>query len=262
MNSTSVVSLDAAAAPQLTTPSRLARLFYPGAALVVLALMLIGFQQFYLHGRSYPDREIPPPIRGLIIAHGVTMSIWVLLFVVQPLLIASGNFRVHQRLGVLGAVLAAVIFVLGWMTGVESTRIAPPDARIWGLTFKQFMAVPLMSIALFALLVATAVWQRRRPEIHRPLMLMATLVAIPAAVSRIDALNALYVGTVWERLFGPFFMTVVLGVILFGVKCALSRSFDRWFAAGLTGLIVSCALIMQIAPTAMWDRFASFVLGT
>jgi hypothetical protein len=93
------------------------------------------------------------------------------------------------------------------------------------------------------------------------MMMLATLSVLSAAVSRTDPLNSLYLGTVWERLFGPFFLTLVIGVLLLIIRCALTRSLDRWFAIGLGALIAASALIMQVAPTAAWARFTSMVVG-
>ena len=42
------------------------------------------------------------------------------------------------------------MIVLGLQLGIESTLISPPGLRIWGLTPKQFMAVPVISIMIFA----------------------------------------------------------------------------------------------------------------
>ncbi len=243
----------------LTIPHR-ARLFYSAAALMLLVLMLIGFQHFFLYGKAYPGRDIAPPIRILIILHGLSMSAWVMLFLIQPLLIVSRNHRIHRTVGKFGAALAACIFILGLHTGIEATRITPPDMVIWGLTAQQFMAVPIISIVIFAGYVTVGVWQRRRSEIHRPMLLLATLAAIPAAVSRIDAISTLYRGTVWETLFGPFFGTLIVGALLLCGKWLLTRSLDRWFAIGYAVLVFLSALIMQIAKTDAWDQFASFLL--
>lgn len=248
--------------PQVNRPtsSNRARLFYSGAAVLLLALTFLGFQQFYLHGKAYPGRELAPPIRTLIILHGACMSAWVLVFLIQPLLIAAGNRRVHMMLGRFGAVLAVCVVILGWRLGIESTLITPPDLRIWGLAPKQFMAVPIISIMIFAGFVIIGVWNRRQPEVHRPMMLLAALAAVPAAVSRIDPINALYHETVWEAVFGPFFATLVVGAFLLAMKWLLTRSLNRWFAMGYAGLVVSSALIIQLATTQAWDHFASFLL--
>lgn len=259
MNSSRILPFDIPQANKPTSSNR-AHLFYSGAALLLLALMFLGFQQFYLHGKAYPDRELAPPIRTLIILHGAGMSAWVLLFLMQPLLVVSGNRRVHMMLGRIGAVLAACIVILGFRLGVEATRISPPDMIIWGLTPTQFMAVPIISIIIFAGFVITGVWNRRRPEVHRPMMLLATLAAIPAAVSRIDSITALYHGTLWEALFGPFFGTLAVGTFLLALKWLLTRSVNRWFTLGYAGLVIFSVLIMQLATTSAWDQFASYLL--
>jgi hypothetical protein len=132
--------------------------------------------------------------------------------------------------------------------------------RIWGLTPKQFMAVPIIGISIFAGCVFVGVWNRRRPEAHRPIMLLATLAAMPAADSRIDFISILYHDTVWEKVFGPFFATLMVGVFLLITKWLVTRSLNRWFAMGYVGLVVSSALIMQLATTTAWDQFAIFLL--
>lgn len=227
---------------------------------MLLVLMFLGFQQFYLHGRAYPGRELTPPIRTLLILHGIGMTTWMLLFLVQPLLIVAGNRRVHMMLGRVGAVLAACIVILGLQLGIESARVNPPDMRLWGLAPKQFMAVPVISILIFAGFVFAGLWNWRRPELHRPMMLLAVLAVIPAAVDRIDAIQSLYRGTVWGTIFGPFFSMLVVGLFFLVVKRLLARSWDRWFAMGYAGLVVASALTMQLATMSAWDHFASFLL--
>jgi len=242
------------------SPNR-ARLFYFGAAVLLLALMFLGFQQFYLHGKAYPNRELAPPIRTLLILHGASMLMWVLLFLVQPLLIVAGNRRVHMMLGRIGAVLAAGIVILGYRLAVEATRIKPPEMRLWGLDPKQFLAISIISITVFAVFVSVGVWNRRRPQVHRPMMLLATLAVIPAALDRTEFITSLYAGTVWGAVFGPFFGSLVIGMFLLALKWRLTRSLNKWFAIGYAGLVFSSASIMQLATTRAWDQFASFLLG-
>jgi len=237
-----------------------ARLFYSGAALLLLVLMLLGFQQFYLHGRAFPNRELTPPIRTLLILHGIGMTSWMLLFLVQPLLIVSGNRRVHMMLGRAGAVLAACIVFLGLLVGIEAARVNPPDMKLWGLVPRQFMAVPVISILMFAGFAFAGIWNRRRPEVHRPMMLLAVLAVITAAIDRIDAIQSLYRGTLWGTIFGPFFSMLVVGLVLLFLKRLLTRSWDRWFAMGYAGLVIASALIMQVATTSAWDHVARLLL--
>jgi hypothetical protein len=241
------------------SPNR-ARLFYTGAAALLLVVVFIGFQQFYLHGKAYPKRELTPPIRTLLILHGCTMTGWMLLFLLQPLLIVFGNRRLHMILGRVGAVLAAGIVFLGLRVGIEAARVNPPSLKIWGLAPPQFLAIPIFTILIFAVFVIAGVWNRRRPEVHRPMMLLSVLAAIAAAIDRIDAIRSLYSGSVWGTIFGPFFGMLVIGLLLLIVKWLLTRSWDRWYATGYAGLVVSSALIMRLATTSAWNHFASYLL--
>lgn len=125
---------------------------------------------------------------------------------------------------------------------------------------KQFLVVPFSSILIFGILVTLGVLNRHRPLLHRPLMLLATLAVMPAAVSRIDVINHLYEQTVWQGLFGPYFGTLVLALLLLVLQRLLSRSWDRVFALGCAGLVAASALIMAVATTRGWDGFAGALL--
>ncbi|MCC7407070.1 MAG: hypothetical protein IT442_03305 [Phycisphaeraceae bacterium] len=243
--------------PSRVAPFKAARWFYPFTGVLMLAYTLIGFQLFYFHGQSYPGRPITPPIRTLVIAHGVAMAAWIILFILQPTLVAVNKRRVHMTLGWFGLALAAVILVLGLMIGVQSARVTPPEAMILGFNPKQFLAVPLLSVIFFAIMVGIGIWKRRRPEIHRVMMLTANLVIVSAALSRIDVLTHLYTGTVWDRLFGPFFTAVVTGAVLLLLRSVLIKSFDRWLAIGFVVLTAFSIFTVTLARTSAWDAFAS-----
>ena len=180
----------------------------------------------------------------------------------QPLLVGTRRKHWHMKLGVLGVALAAGIVVAGLRIGVQSIRwdAPPPGVLMFGLAPKDFMAIPILSILVFGLFVLIGVVNRRRPEVHRPMMLMASVSLIGAALARITVLNEFYAGTCWEVMFSGFFMEVIFGAILLLAKCIVSKSFDRWFAAAFTGLAVSSVAISLIARTQAWDQFATFLL--
>jgi hypothetical protein len=236
-----------------------ARLLYAAVAALLLVLTALGFQQFYLHGRAYPAHELPPPLKTILIVHGIAMTGWILLFLVQSLLIAGGSRRVHMALGWLGTALAACIVFVGLRVPLATTRIEP-DIVLWGLHRKQFTAIPMISVSLFGFFVALAVWQRKRAAIHRPMMLLATLSIIAAATDRITGVPALYGATIFGRIFGPFFPALVIGGLFLALKSALTRKFDAWLALGFTFLVLSSASIMVIAPSHAWETFITALL--
>lgn len=236
------------------------RWFYAAASLVLLILTFIGFRLFYLDGKAFPGRPLTPPIRGILIAHGVFMTAWMLLAVVQPALVAFGFKRCHRLLGRIAAFLTILLVLLGVRVSIEATRVNPPDMMMFGLTMKQFMAIPFLTILSFGGYVFFGVLYRKRPEIHRPLMLMASLTVVSAATGRMPALNAWYAGTWLEVLLTTYFATMAVGALMFAAKCAVSRRFDRGFAIAYGSILLTSVAISLIARTPVWNALAGFLL--
>ena len=92
---------------------------YIWAAVFVPIIVLAGFaRSYYLKGLFGT-----PALPGLLVhMHGIVMTSWVVLFVTQVWLVASRRIKVHQRLGVLGAILAAVVVVVGIATGIAGAK--------------------------------------------------------------------------------------------------------------------------------------------
>jgi hypothetical protein len=239
------------------------RYLYSCVAALLLVLMFLGFQQFYLHGRNVIGLELNPTVKASVIAHGVVATLWVMLFAVQPLLIASNRRRLHMTLGLFGVALAACLVPLMIWTSIAVAR-AQPETMRWGLNGLQFTALQFNSILTFSVFVTIGIVNRRRAEVHRPMMLLTTLTILGAATSRITALREfeLQVQNAWGPLLGPYLVVVMIGGLFLAAKTALTRSFDRWLAGGLAAFAITSALAMRIAPTATWERIAKLVMET
>jgi uncharacterized membrane protein len=241
-----------------TKPKR-DRLFYAGAAALFLVLMLLGFQKYYLHGKLADGSDIPAVRQTPLLLHAIAMSAWVVLFFVQSLLIAGGRRRVHMAIGRFGAVLAVTMVVLGAWVAIQRASLARPEDRSGFLTAKAFCLFALCSVVLFGVFVTVAVYSRRRPWIHRPMMLMATLIVLPAAIDRFEPIYGLYGGTVWEKAIGPHLSVFVIAALLLVVKWLVTRSFDRWFAIAYGSMVASLLLVWRVANTDAWERLAAQV---
>ncbi|MEX1117719.1 MAG: hypothetical protein WEB60_02900 [Terrimicrobiaceae bacterium] len=236
------------------------RYFYSIASILLLGLTMAGFQLFYFHGQAYPGRPLTPQTKHLVVIHAVAMSLWMVISVIQPFLVASGNRRKHMALGRIAAFIAVALVVLGLLLAIAACKVAPPGLMYGALTPRQFMAVPVLNIVMFALFVAAGVFWRKRTEIHKPVMFVATLTAVAAAISRTDFFNHLYADTVWEKIFGVFVFSVVIAGLFFAAKCIVFRRFDFWFAVSCGMMAIGFLIIAQIAPTPAWDAIAGFLL--
>ncbi len=241
-------------------PNRLPRYFYTVVCGMLLVFTFWGFHHFYTQGKAYPGRPIAPAAKTMIVTHAISMTLWMVLFFAQPLLIALKRHKVHMLMGKIGAVLATLIVVLGIMTGIHAVKATGPEMFIWGITYKQFLSVPILSIVGFGVYVALGVWKRRKPQFHRAMMLLATLSAMSAAISRIDALSNLYIGTIWMHAFGPFLFTLVFGAVIIPAKWLLTGKPDRIYNIGFATLVAMSLFIWQIATTPVWDTVADFLL--
>ncbi|MCB9858184.1 MAG: hypothetical protein H6818_21065 [Phycisphaerales bacterium] len=250
-------------APLATSSARVRtdRLFYPLAGILLMAIALIGFSDFYFHGRAFPNRPLTPPIRMLLIVHGIAQLGWLLLIVLQPALVAGRSLKMHMRIGRVGAIFALLLVTMGYFVGVGAARANPPELELFGMKPPQFLYVPLMTITIFGAMVALAVWQRKRPEIHRSLMLMGTIAAMSAAMGRIQWLNDFFAASVWFRVFGPVHSSVTLGLLLLAVRCLMIRRFDKWLAISLTAMSAVFVVMHQVSATGAWQGVARFLMG-
>jgi hypothetical protein len=189
------------------------------------------------------------------------MTLWMILFVVQTSLVATGNRLLHMRLGKFGVVVAVFTFIVGFQLAIASGRFNPPEVRIWDLSAKQFMAVSLFTVVFFAAMVAIGLWKRRKPAIHRTFMVLSMLSVMPPILDRIDPIKNLYINTVFGPLFGPFFSTFVLGLLILIVHWALTRKIDRVYAIGYAVFFVGGFISMRLAPTAFWERISNMLAG-
>jgi uncharacterized membrane protein YozB (DUF420 family) len=152
------------------------RLFFTGMALASALTLFLGFLPSYFHRSA----ELPS-LTLLYQLHGAFFTAWVALLVAQTALVAGHRTDIHRTLGVAGVVLAVVVFVVGVAVSVETLRRngGPP-----GGDPRRFFAIPVGDIIVFGALVSTAVVQRRHSEVHKRLMLLATLSLLTAAVGR------------------------------------------------------------------------------
>lgn len=158
--------------------ARRARSFHLGMSIAFLVTAFAGFAPtYFLRGLSHR-----PPLRPMLHVHGAAFTAWLVLLVVQATLVRAHRLDWHRRLGVLGAALATAMVPLGVMAALESARLgaAAGNAKAF-----RFLVFPLGQVAMFGVLFVAAIWQRRRPEIHRRLIILATTALMPPAIARL-----------------------------------------------------------------------------
>lgn len=231
--------------------------FYGRAAIALCVLIVVGFALFNILGIT--DITVMPRSAHL---HGVLMSSWVILFLVQNALGAGRNLSLHRKLGWLGAALAAASILAAWNTGFVTTALdrAPPIFYP-----PYFLALNLITPVLFGGMIIAAIANRKRTDWHRRLMLGALILVIEPALGRLGIIGtAVAMGgpenaipfLVPRPWFVPMLeMTVQVAIVL--AIMARDRSMRgsvhpalKWVLAAVVGLYAGNWLLAAVPPFA------------
>jgi hypothetical protein len=119
----------------------------------------------------------------LLHVHAVVFSLWPLFVVSQSTLAATGRLTAHRAWGLFGVSLVTAMLVLGFATAIQSLAAAmgTPNEE----TVRRISVLSFTGIILFAVIVAVAIANVRRPETHKRLMLLATISILQAAIARL-----------------------------------------------------------------------------
>lgn len=180
------------------------RVFFTLTGLWFLGLTFIGFSRtFYL-------RVVPEPLPVHQIVHSVVYSAWVVLFFVQALLISSHRTGWHIALGKASAFLLIVMIPVGFHVVLVKAAAGLKSADEAGFN--------LTSLTLGFTFAFAGLANRKRPFIHKRLMLFATLMLTVAATDRV----ALFFGLEEVRLFRKL-VAVTPAIALLGYDTMFRR---------------------------------------
>ena len=231
------------------------RSFYVITASIVLIVTVVGFRYFILHGKAFLGGDMTRQIVPLVVIHGLAMFGWVSLFLAQSILIWNGNRRLHMVIGPAGAVLAAGIVVLGAAMACLSVHFNPQSYQIVGGA-RFFLAVMLGEMVIFGALVGIGMLYRRRAEIHRPMMLLATIQITSGALGRCPYISDL---SIVPPLYvvGP---VLLFGALIFLLQWGMTRVASRWYVIGYLGMTVAGLISTAVGRTALWSSIAGLIV--
>jgi hypothetical protein len=160
------------------TRKRADDIFFTTLSVIMLAIVFMGFaSSYFLRGAAFS--QLPSLLVHL---HGAVFSSWIILFVVQSSLVSAGNIRLHRKLGIAGAVIAGMMVVLGVLTPFGTLRRGVQLPSIFTPT--SFLIGNVLGILVFGGYVAIAVWKRNNRIVHKRLMLIANVMLMAPALSR------------------------------------------------------------------------------
>jgi hypothetical protein len=234
---------------EILTTRRRTRRFYVGMAIVFLITVFAGFSRTYFLKAHFGTPALSP----LLHFHGLVFTTWFLFFLVQTTLVASGRTYLHRRMGIAGAVLAALVVTVG--TTVAILRVKGGTSPIPGISPLAFLAIPLFDMVLFAILVSTAIYFRRRLEVHKRLMTLAMIALLPAPIAR---LPFAFMKAGPPAFFGLADLFIV-AMLVYDLT-ARKKVHPATIWGGLL-VVASQPLRLMISGTPAWLAFAGWLVG-
>jgi len=218
------------------------RRFYVGLTLFMVAVMVVGFWPSYF-GRLLRG-DVARPL--VIQIHGLVFVGWMALLFAQVMLAARGGTRLHRKLGRFGIAYGCLVLA----TGLAAGFAAPVMHLAAGEWMKDraagFLLIILGDMTLFGVFFGAAVAYRRQPEVHKRLMITATVALLFAAVGRMAFitsyavyelvwLSPMFVGMghdwITRRRIHPVYI-VGTAALFFGSLRVLLVESDAWLAIG------------------------------
>lgn len=224
------------------------RKLYLIAAVGFPLVVLIGYFRTYYGSFLF---DAPSLANKLVHAHGIIMSLWVVYFTAQTLLIRSKNVKLHMTMGMAGIALAVIVVVAGMATAYDAQLVrgaAPP-----GVNPHSFFILPVSDMLLFVTFFGGAIYYRKRPAQHKSLMLMTAIAFVPAALFRLPVVAPEYM-MLWA--FGT--PALLAGVIL-SWNTWKHGKLNRVFAAAVALVVIAIPLRFVVMGSGPWLAFVGWL---
>jgi hypothetical protein len=223
--------------PRTTVGRRSRSRFYLGLTAFMVAIVVVGFWPSYFG----------PMLRGniaraaVIQAHGLIFVGWMALLVAQVSLAVRGRTSLHRKVGRYGIAYGCLVLAMGIIAGPAASVIHLRAGEWTRDQGASFLLTTFGDMALFGSFFAAAVAYRSRPEIHKRLMVAATVALLFAAVGRMHIQSQALSAVVW---LSPMFVGMAHDWIT-------RRRIHPAYVIGTVGLFVG-ALRLLVAQSDVW----------
>lgn len=209
-----------------------------------IAVAIVGFGKTFF----YPlfTGAFAAPL--MIYVHGAFLFGWVIFFAAQSLWVHQRKFRLHKRMGWVGGGIVTGVVLSTLAVAVLASKRTAASGDIDAASGDLF--VIMMEMSAFVALIISAFLLRRRPDVHKRLMLLAFIASL---------------GPAWFR-FRHYFPPIDNPALLYSVLLADSLiviaalvDFIRerrvhWVYAFIGSAMVCVHLIEVFAFDAQWFR--------
>ena len=220
-------------------------------AVLIVAMAITGFWSTYLRPLVGGVSEAS----GVIHFHALIYFGWLGLFVAQIGFAANGRLALHMKVGQIGIIYGWSMVAVGLLVTFSQFYGRVLAGNV--LEAQSRLLYPFTDMFIFPAFFGAAVAYRRKPEIHKRLMIVATTYLLVAAVLRMPILGsprsqAMFIG-LWitpillamvhdfgkRRIVHPVYLIGIATLAASGYRDFI-RETEMW--AGFTGWLASLAL--------------------
>jgi hypothetical protein len=174
------------------------RWIYVFTAVSFIVITLVGFIPDAIGKIAAVKAGLRPPFPLVLHFHAVLMGSFLLLLLTQTILVATGRCNLHRRVGIAAFVLAPALVIVGFIlvptiyhSVYDFAQGAAPAVQTAMherlLALDNIMLLQLRVGLLFSLFLGIALGARgRNAGIHKRMMFLATAMALPAAIDRME----------------------------------------------------------------------------
>jgi hypothetical protein len=220
--------------------------FYVAIVVFMSAIVLVGFWPSY-YGPLLRGAASRPWVIHL---HGVVFIGWMALLLTQVALVARGKTAAHKKVGNIGIGYGGLVLVMGLIVGFAAPVLHVHTGEWSRDQAAGFLLIILGDMVLFGTFFIASMVYRRKPEIHKRLIVLATTALLFAAIGRMDFKSNFVAAAVW---LSPVF----IGMIYDGLTL---RRVHWTYWVGLPILIIGGSRIL-LTESEAWLRIGRVLLG-
>lgn len=245
------------------------RWIYVFTAASFIAIALAGFIPDSLAKIAAVQAGERPPFPLVLHMHAVLMGSFLLVLLAQTTLMATGRSNLHRRLGIAGIAIGSALVVVGFVLAPtmyhlawNAAQAAPPEMReelqqaVSGRD--NIMLLQLRIGILFPLFLYIGLRARvANAGLHKRMMILATVMALPAGIDRIAWLPTTLPGSPLAT--DLYTLLAVAPMFVWDVvqNKAVHKAYWIWLAVGLPFTVA----VHGLWDTQLWHSITPRLMG-
>lgn len=248
MNKVSAISGAATStASNKLSKSKPSSYFFVGMAIIFPVIAFFGFFPSF---QSMQEGTLQ--VHWLTHIHSAIMTGWLLLYLTQTMLVATGNLRIHRRLGILSFVLGILVFIV---MGLVSFHILIVNHPPEGNFLFDLLLIDFYEMLCFALFFTWGMRLRKKSSsAHKRLLTLATFILLTAAVDRIQRNNAFPSLGMGYPAFSFMYLDILL-IPIFLYDIIMLKRMHKITLFGTAVIIFLQAIVSNTYDSPAWHRF-------